>query len=133
MIDKIKLFEKALSLGSKKTLNDLDDILNQFDIVKLIEDKKTIFKLEIWDKKKSINGITAKNIINSRSYEIDQVYLIYIDNNLVYFQDHNPNESGFVKMTTSNIKEIGNKFIENKATQLVYDDLYADVIRKMLE
>jgi len=133
MIDKIKLFEKALSLGSKKTINDLEMILSKYDMPKLIEDKKNKFRLEIWDKKKSINGVTAKNIINSRNYEIDQVYLIYIDNKLVYLQDHNPNESGFVKMTNLDVEEIGNKFIENKATQSVYEDIYNDVIRKMLE
>jgi hypothetical protein len=133
MIDKIKLLDKAISLGSKKTLLDLEEILNQYNIEELIKIKSNAFRLEIWDKESSINGINATTILDSRQYEIDQVYLIYVDNQLVYLQDHNPNESGFIKMTTENIKEIANKFIENKASQLVLDDIYNTIIKKMLE
>jgi len=133
MIDKIKLLDKAISLGSKKTLHDLEEILTQINVDNLIEIKKKDFKLVIWDKKSSINNIDAETILDSREYEIDQVYLIYINNKLVYLQDHNPNESGFIKMTNENIKEIGNNFITEKSSQLVLDEIYNIVIKKMLE
>lgn len=133
MIDKIRLLDKAIALGSKKTLSDLDEILNQYNLEELIKIKSNAFRFEIWDKKSSINGVDAKTILDSRQYEIDQVYLIYIDNQLVYLQDHNPNESGFIKMTIDDIEEIANKFIEDKASQLVLDEIYNTVIKKMLE
>ncbi len=133
MIDKIKLLEKSIELGSTKKIEDLEKILIELNIDNLIENKKKNFRLEIWNKESDINGISAKKIIDSRQYDIDQVYLVYINNNLVYFQDHNPNKSGFVKMTIEDVTDIGNNFIEDKATQLVLDDIYSTIIQKMLE
>lgn len=72
------------------------------------------YKYEIWDKKTSINNINAQEIIKSRKYEINQVYLIYIDDKLVYLQDHNPEKEGYVKMTKTEAKKIAQNFISQK-------------------
>lgn len=100
-----------------------------------IEDMKTTeqkrYRYEIWDKKEPINGVDAKTIISSRSYEINQAYLIYIDGQLVYFQDHNPYESGFAKMTKTDVKKIAEKFIQDKVESNVNSYVINSIYQKI--
>lgn len=133
MFDKVKLLNKSIQLGSKKNLDELEKIIDKYNIDEYIKKTKNQFKLEIWDKKSPINGVNAKDILSKKKYDIDQVYLIYINNKLVYLQDHNPNESGFVKMTKNDIEIIGNEFIDKKAKELSKIEIEKEIIKEMLK
>ena len=80
----------------------------------------------------AINGISAKDIIKSKTYTIDKAYLIYIDENIVYFQDHNPNESGYVKMNKTQATKIAEDFINNKIEENVDNIIAEKVIKEIL-
>lgn len=133
MINKEIILENAIKAGSKKTIEDLNKILESFNIDDKIQEKKDMFKLKIWDKESDINGISAQTILDSKTYEIDQVYLVYVNNKLVYMQDHKPNVPGFIKMTTDEIEDIGNNFINEKAEQMALEEIYRLAIQEMMK
>lgn len=125
MIDKEALLNKLHSIGNNINSDELDkklDSINRDDLQKNISQK---YELKLWDKKTKINNVDSKIILNSRDYEIDSVYLVYINGILVYFQDYNPNENGHQKMTKEEAQEIGanfiNKKIENDVDEAIYD------------
>lgn len=125
MIDIDNLLNKLNSVGNNITKIELEKQINKInrkDITKRISNQ---YKLEIWDKKSKINNIDAKTILEHRNYDIDSVYLIYINDKIVYFQDYNPNENGYKMMTEEEAKQIGNDYmnkkIENDVDKIIYD------------
>ena len=100
------------------------------DEIKEAQEKR--FSYKIWDKKSDINGVPAKKIIDSRNYEIGQAYLIFIDEKLVYFQDHNPNMSGYVKMTKKEAENIAQESIKKKVEEYVDRIILANIKKGLM-
>ncbi len=132
MINKSNILEYIQNRGGKSSLEEISELISKEnrEEIKQIQEKR--FEYEIWDNKTAINGIDAKEIINSRGYTIDKAYLIYIDGNLVYFQDHNPNESGYIKMNKTQAKKIAEEFIKNKIEEYVDSVIVNKVIQTIL-
>ena len=76
-------------------------------------------------------------MLKSKSYTIGNVYLIYINDKLVYLQDHNPNESGYVKMTKVQAETLGRQFIEKKIEDelniILYDKILNEINKKEVD
>lgn len=111
------ILERINNLGYTSTLDEINRILKNINQTEIKEVQIKRYKYEIWDKKSSINGISAADILKSKNYEIKEVYLIYIDENLIYMQDHDPNQSGFISMTKTQAKKIAEEFI-NKQVEI---------------
>jgi hypothetical protein len=99
---------------------------NTFSQEKLKEELKTHFIGTTYDKVSPINGIESQTILDGLSDDA-QVYLIYIDNSLVYLQKHNPFEIGNVEMTIKTVQGVIDKHIAS----LVDDKLMGKVIEKV--
>ena len=119
MINSEKILKLITSKGKNTTLEEIETLLKEQDREKIKETQKDRFRYEIWDKKADINGISAPRIIDSRPYEINKAYLIYIDEKLSYFQDHKPNENGYVKMTKKEADLEAQNFINQKIEEYV--------------
>ncbi len=132
MINKSNILEYIQNRGGKSSLEEISELISKENREKIKQIQEERFKYEIWDNKTAINGIDAKEIINSRGYTIDKAYLIYIDGNLVYFQDHNPNESGYIKMNKIQAKKIAEEFIKNKIEEYVDSVIVNKVIQTIL-
>lgn len=132
MINKSNILEYIQNRGGKSSLEEISELISKENREKIKQIQEERFKYEIWDNKTAINGIDAKEIINSRGYTIDKAYLIYIDGNLVYFQDHNPNESGYIKMNKTQAKKIAEEFIKNKIEEYVDSIIVNKVIQTIL-
>ena len=132
MINKSNILEYIQNRGVKSSLEEISELISKENREKIKQIQEERFKYEIWDNKTAINGIDAKEIINSRGYTIDKAYLIYIDGNLVYFQDHNPNESGYIKMNKTQAKKIAEEFIKNKIEEYVDSIIVNKVIQTIL-
>lgn len=126
MIEKDNVLQYAKRNNIKISEEDVDDALkmNREEIIKSIKDKYTY---EIWDNKTSINGVKAEDIINSRNYKIGKAYLIYIDGDLTFFQDHNPEKVGYEKMTKTEAEKFAKKkideLIENTVDTIILDKI----------
>lgn len=131
MINKEGLLEYLKRREIDVSLEEIEQLINKEDRKSIEEAQSKRIRYEIWDKKSNINGIEAKEIINSRNYAIGQAYLIYIDDVLVYFQDHNPNKLGYEKMTKSQANTIAKEFVQNKIEEYV-DNIIADKVLQTL-
>ncbi len=132
MINKENILEYVENKGVKSSLEEINSLIESQDRESIKQSQEKRFRYEIWDKKMAINGISAKDIIKSRKYTIDKAYLIYIDENIVYFQDHNPNESGYVKMNKTQATKIAEDFINNKIEENVDNIIAEKVIKEIL-
>jgi hypothetical protein len=132
MINKENILEYVENKGVKSSLEEINSLIESQNRESIKQSQEKRFRYEIWDKKMAINGISAKDIIKSKKYTIDKAYLIYIDENIVYFQDHNPNESGYVKMNKTQATKIAEDFINNKIEENVDNIIAEKVIKEIL-
>lgn len=132
MINKEELLKYIQNQGKSTSIEEIEKLINEKnrDEIKVTQEK--IFSYEIWDKKTFINGIDPKEILKSRNYTIDKAYLIYIDGKLVYFQDHNPNENGYVKMNKTQAIKIAENFINEKIEETVDNIIINYVLETIL-
>lgn len=133
-MDSELFYNKLVNNGVNISLEEINEIISKIDIDNIKEDLKKSYKLEIWDKKSPINGVEAEIVLKSKPYEIGSVYLIYVNGELVYLQDHNPNESGYVKMTKAQARTLGEQFIEKKIGDelniILYDKILKEINKK---
>jgi hypothetical protein len=132
MIDEKNILEYVKNKGIQSSLEEISSLIKSQDRESIKKSQEKRFRYEIWDKKMAINGISAKDVIKSREYTIDKAYLIYIDENIVYFQDHNPNESGYVKMNKTQATKIAEDFINKKIEENVDNIIIEKVINEIL-
>lgn len=128
-----KLILQNLQLrGYSSTIEEIESLINNENRDEIENQQLKRFRYEIWDKKSDINGISANDIIKSRNYTIGQAYLIYIDDNLVYFQDHQPNKSGYEKMTKSQAEKAAQDIISLKVEENTDNIIIDKVIKTIL-
>lgn len=132
MINVKEILKYINSRNGESSISEINKLINEQDRESILKVQTDRMRYEIWDKKSSINGITAKEIIKSRNYKIDKAYLIYIDNNLMYFQDHNPNESGYVKMNKKKAEKLAIDFINKKSEEMTDNIIVGKVIETIL-
>lgn len=127
MIEKENILQYAKRNNMKISEDDVDNALKT-DRKEIINSIKDRYNYEIWDNKTPINGVKAEDIINSRNYKIGKAYLIYIDGDLVFFQDHNPEKSGYEKMT----KVEAEKFAKKKINELIENCVDSIILNKII-
>lgn len=132
MINVKEILKYINSRNGESSVSEINKLINEQDRESILKVQTDRMRYEIWDKKSPINGITAKEIIKSRNYKIDKAYLIYIDNNLIYFQDHNPNESGYVKMNKKEAEKLAIDFINKKSEEMTDNIIVGKVIETIL-
>lgn len=132
MIDKLVLLERVRALGASKTLADIDAALAKRDVAaRVAEVKSQRYRIEIWDKQSPINGVPAEQVLGSRTDipENGEVYLIYVDGKLTYFQPHPPGEAGLRAMTRDEALQLADQHV----TELATAEVEAQVTREVLE
>lgn len=128
MINKEEILKHVQRLGKESSIEEITNLIDSQDRDKIKKEQKERFFYELWDKKSPINDVPAQEILEDKTYAINNAYLIYIDNKLVYFQDHAPNQSGFVKMTKTEAKEFAEDFIDKKIEENTDNVIVKNVI-----
>ena len=121
------IYEKICKSKPGVTFEEISNIIDTLNINEIEQELKKRYVLEIWDKKSPINGINAETILKSRKYNVNSAYLIYIDNKIVFFQDHNPEKEGYIEMTKKEAKKIGENFIDKKIEENLIMNIYDKV------
>ena len=132
MIDSEKILKYIKSRGGESTIENINKLIENYDRTSLMETQKKRFRYEIWDKKSSINDVSADTIIKSRGYKISNAYLIFVDDVLTYFQDHNPNNVGYESMTKKEAEKIAIEFIDKKVEENTDNIMASYIISKIL-
>lgn len=121
------IYKKICKSKPEVTFEEISNIIDALNIDEIEQELKKRYVLEIWDKKSPINGIDAETILKSRKYNVNSAYLIYIDNKIVFFQDHNPEKEGYIEMTKKEAKKIGENFIDKKIEENFIMNIYDKV------
>lgn len=132
MIDTNSILQYIIKQGKQSSIFEINNLISNIDRTPIEKAQEKRFRYEIWDKKKYINGISPKEIIKSRTYKIDKAFLVYVDNSLVYFQDHKPNEKGYVKIDKNEASSIAEDFIKERIKENVDNIIVEKVINKIL-
>lgn len=135
MIDAIAILERVRALGANKTLADVNEAIAKRDINTRIAERITQkYRVELWDKVSPINGVPAERVLASyKDIRPDgEVYLIYVNGRLTYFQPHPPGEAGMRPMSRDEALSIADEHITLLATEEVEEEITRDVIEELL-
>lgn len=131
MLNNLQILKEARELGSTKTLADVNAILATYDYPTLRQAERANFRIELWDKVTPINGV-APEVILQDVPEGGEVYLIYINDNLVYLQKHDPEQIGFIPMNATRATEVANKIVDDLVEQAIDAKVHDEVLVKLL-
>ncbi len=131
MLNSLDILKEARELGSTKTLADVDVLLAGYDYPVLREAEWANYRIELYDKQSPINGVSAEQVLRDMPVG-GEVYLIYINDRLVYLQTHDPEEIGFVAMTADRALEAANAIVDSLVEQVVDARVREEVLRMLL-
>lgn len=72
MVNENNILQYLQEKGVTSSLEEVKELVAKEDREKIVNTQNERFKYEIWDKKSSINGISAKDIIKNKDYTIGQ-------------------------------------------------------------
>ena len=133
MLTKIQVWQRLNQMGVNKTLAEVEIALSQIDQQAVFNQERARFKVEVWDKVTPINGVPAEKIIAREDVPNDgEIYLLYVDDQLRFFQPHNPFQAGLVPMTRDNVLQIANQHADQLAWQAADEKTFEMVLEKLL-
>lgn len=133
MLTKMQIFQRLNQFGITKTFSEIEAALAQVDRQAIFNQERSRFRVEVWDKISPINGVPAEKIIAREDVPDDgEMYLVYVDDHLLYFQPHDPFQAGIVAMTPENVLEIANQHIDQLAWQAADEKIFEMVLEKLL-
>lgn len=131
MLNSLEILKEARELGSTTTLAEVDAVLAGYDYPALREAERVNYRIELYDKASPINGVPAEIILKDAPAG-GEVYLIYVNNRLVYLQTHDPEEMGFVAMSETRALEAAGTIVDNLIEQAVDVRVREEVLRALL-
>ena len=133
VITKIQIWQRLNDMGVSKTLTEVETALSEVDTESIFNTERAKYKIEVWDKVSPINGISASKILERTDIpEGGEIYLIYINNQLVYLQPHDPFQAGLVPLTSENVLDIANQHIDQLAWQAANEKIFETVLEKLV-
>jgi len=133
VITKIQIWQRLNDMGVSKTLTEVETALSEVDTESIFNTERAKYKIEVWDKVSPINGISASKILERTDIpEGGEIYLIYINNQLVYLQPHDPFQAGLVPLTSENVLDIANRHIDQLAWQAANEKIFETVLEKLV-
>ena len=133
VITKIQIWQRLNDMGISKTLREVETALSEVDTESIFNTERAKYKIEVWDKVSPINGISASKVLERADIsEGNEIYLIYINNQLVYLQPHDPFQAGLVPLTSENVLDIANRHIDQLAWQAANEKIFETVLEKLV-
>jgi len=134
MLTKTQVWQRLNQLGVNKSLSEIDAALTQVDQQAIFNKHRARIRIEVWDKQSTINGVSAEQIMSSRNdIPADgEVYLLYIDDRLVYFQPHEPEQAGLVPMTKDTVLDIANQHADQLTISFADNEIFERVLEQLL-
>jgi len=133
MLTKTQVWQRLNEMGVNKTLVEVETALSQIDQQVIFEQERGCFVVEVWDKVTPINGIPAEKIVAREDVPANgEIYLLYVNGALRFFQPHNPFQAGIVPMNTENVMQIANQHADQLAWQVADEKIFEMVLEKLL-
>lgn len=104
--------------------------MSKIDTQVLAEEAKARVEWEIWDRESPINGVPAERILARPEYaSCDEVYLVRVDEKVVFFQPYVPHVEGMQPMTEASVESVAAAHCEELATAMASEALILEVSR----
>lgn len=131
MLNSLDILKEARELGSGATLAEADALLAGYDYPALREAERTNYRIELYDKVSPINGVPTETVLRDTP-DGGEVYLIYINDRLVYLQTHDPEEIGFVAMSEARALEAANAVVDDLIERAIDARVREEALRMLL-
>jgi hypothetical protein len=100
------------------------------DEVALTQSWRSRINVQIWDGITDINSASADYIKESNPWA-DIIYMLTIDNLVVFMQTHNPEEQGWVPITASTVDLISNEHANQVANHYAQSQIFEEVLNEL--
>ena len=100
------------------------------DEVALTQSWRSRINAQIWDGVSDINSASADYIKESNPWA-DIIYMLTIDNLVVFMQTHNPEEQGWVPITASTVDLISNEHANQVANHYAQSQIFEEVLNEL--
>ena len=129
MLTNIQAWKRLNEMGVTKTLAEVETALATVNQEAMFNTERSRYTIAVWDKVSPINGVSAEQVLQGRNDICGEVYLVYVDGNLLFFQPHNPAHAGFVGMDAQQVLVVAN----SHADQLAWGNADAKIFDAFLE
>lgn len=133
MLSALDVLKAARSLGFSGGLSDAEAALQSVDRSAVEREVQARYRVELWDRKSPINGVPAETVLKRPDVPPEgDIYLIYIDGALRFFQPHDPDQGGMNPIPQGQGLEVGQRhvarLVEAEVDQRVLDMALAKLL-----
>lgn len=100
------------------------------DEVTLTQSWRSRINVQIWDGISDINSASAAYIKESNSWA-DVIYMLTIDNLVVFMQTHNPFQEGWTPITVATVDSISNQHADEVAKHYAESQIFEEVLNEL--
>ena len=104
--------------------------LNGKDELALTNSWRSRIKVQIWDGVSDINSANADYIKETNPWA-DVIYMLTIDNLVVFMQTHNPSQEGWVAITADTVGTISNEHANQVAKHYAQSQIFEEVLNEL--
>jgi hypothetical protein len=122
-----------VAVKNNKSLPDLEQVeilLSNKDKNKIIENWRPRVVAKMWDGQSNINSGTPEYIRTSNPW-LDVVYVVLIDDQVIYMQTHDPFKEGFVPITLDTVDAISDAHIELIVNEIAHKQILDELISEL--
>lgn len=131
MIDKQVFIDRARYLQKPVPSEiDIESVLSNYNEEVITQSFQNKIEVIIWDGISNINAASPDYIAKENPW-IDKAYIISIDNQITYFQTHEPFVTGIVPLTADSISEVSNNHASIIAVELAKNQIIQAVMKDL--
>ena len=100
------------------------------DEVAFTQSLRSRIKVQIWDGVSDINSANADYIKETNPWA-DVIYMLTIDDLVVFMQTHNPSQEGWVAITADTVDSISNEHADQVAEHYAQSQIFEEVLNQL--
>lgn len=100
------------------------------DEVALTQSWRLRIEVQIWDGVSDVNSASADYIKESNPWA-DVIYMLTIDNEVVFMQTHNPTHEGWTPITADTVDSISNQHADEVAKHYAESQIFQELLTEL--
>lgn len=121
-IDRARYLQKPVP-----SAEEIDNALSKYDETAMTQAWRDRIIVQIWDGISNINAATPEYIMETNPWA-DKVYMLLVDNQIVYLQTHEPYVEGHVPITSETVESVANSHADTIAADSARMDITQAVL-----
>lgn len=121
-IDRARYLQKPVPSDAS-----IEAALSNYDEAAITQSWRERVTISVWDGVSNINAATPAYILESNPW-VNKVYMLLIDEKIVYMQTHEPYVEGYVPITPSSVGPVSASHADNIASELARNEIIQAVL-----